>query len=139
VNTFHALKYLYLERNKFGRCLKKSYLSGRCYLPRSKLPTFFYGTVPVVHKQKNKINKSRLQPLLPERYLGTVFNMQLRFLLHGVYLDLLLPGGEGLKGTEQVLRLVLGGKIVQFDHVTKLIDVYRRVAIKKENFLLENY
>jgi hypothetical protein len=40
VNTFHALKYLYLDRNKFGRCLKKSYLSGRCYLPRSKLPTF---------------------------------------------------------------------------------------------------
>ncbi len=43
MNTFHALKYLYLYRNKFGRCLKKSYLSGRCYLPRSKLPTF---TVP---------------------------------------------------------------------------------------------
>ncbi len=40
MNTFHALKYLYLDRNKFGRCLKKSYLSGRCYLPRSKLPTF---------------------------------------------------------------------------------------------------
>ncbi len=40
MNTFHALKYLYLHRNKFGRCLKKSYLSGRCYLPRSKLPTF---------------------------------------------------------------------------------------------------
>ncbi len=36
----YALKYLYLDRNKFGRCLKKSYLSGRCYLPRSKLPTF---------------------------------------------------------------------------------------------------
>ncbi len=40
MNTFHALKYLYLDQNKFGRCLKKSYLSGRCYLPRSKLPTF---------------------------------------------------------------------------------------------------
>ncbi len=40
MNTFHALKYLYLDRNKFGRCLKKSYLSGRCYLPRSKLPIF---------------------------------------------------------------------------------------------------
>ncbi len=40
MTTFHALKYLYLDRNKFGRCFKKSYLSGRCYLPRSKLPTF---------------------------------------------------------------------------------------------------
>jgi hypothetical protein len=59
-------------------------------------------------------------------------------MLHGVYLDLLLPGGEGLKGTEQVLRLVFGGKIVQFDHMTKLIDVYRRVAINKESFLLYN-
>ncbi len=44
-----------------------------------------------------------------------------------------------MKGTKQVLRLVFGGKIVQFDHVTKLIDVYRRVAIRKESFLLENY
>ncbi len=37
-----------------------------------------------------------------------------------------------MKGTEQVLRLVFGGKIVQFDHVTELIDVYRRVAIKRK-------
>jgi hypothetical protein len=64
VNTFHALKYLYLDRNKFGRCLKKSYLSGRCYIPAEVEVTHFYGIYTMYLFVSSPCNLSILHVLL---------------------------------------------------------------------------
>jgi hypothetical protein len=42
VNTFHALKYFYLDRNKSGICLAKSYLEW-LMVPAEVEVTHFYG------------------------------------------------------------------------------------------------
>jgi hypothetical protein len=65
VYTFQALKYLYLDRNKFGRCLKKSSQSGRCYLLWSKLPTFTVGP----KWETDSVSASRPQKLFKSQYI----------------------------------------------------------------------